>query len=46
MFGMLAEEGFGMLGTAVAFMAGAVTFGLLYSAMDNLGQSAVDNVIN
>tara|TARA_R110002012_G_scaffold298759_2_gene497399 strand:+ start:5930 stop:6079 length:150 start_codon:yes stop_codon:yes gene_type:complete len=46
MFGMLAEEGMGFLGMSVAFMAGAVTFGLIYNAMDGLGQSAVDNVVN
>ena len=34
------------LGMAVAFMSGAVAFGLIYSAMDGIGQSAVDNVVN
>tara|TARA_R100000329_G_scaffold121247_1_gene99922 strand:+ start:964 stop:1113 length:150 start_codon:yes stop_codon:yes gene_type:complete len=46
MLGMLADEGLGFIGMAVAFMSGAVAFGLVYSAMDNIGQSAVDNVIN
>ena len=42
----LVDEGLGFVGMAVAFMSGAVAFGLVYSAMDNIGQSAVDNVIN
>lgn len=46
MLGMLADESLGFVGMAVAFMSGAVAFGLVYTAMDNIGQSAVDNVIN
>tara|TARA_R110000851_G_scaffold149041_1_gene289538 strand:+ start:3744 stop:3893 length:150 start_codon:yes stop_codon:yes gene_type:complete len=46
MFGALAEDGLGFVGMAVAFMSGAVAFGLIYSAMDGIGQSAVDNVVN
>lgn len=43
---MIVDEGLGFLGMAVAFMSGAVAFGLIYSAMDSIGQSAVDNVVN
>jgi len=46
MLGSLTEEGLGFVGMSVAFMAGIVTFGLIYNAFDNIGQSAVDNVIN
>tara|TARA_R100001594_G_scaffold62118_1_gene96403 strand:- start:4576 stop:4725 length:150 start_codon:yes stop_codon:yes gene_type:complete len=46
MLGYLAEEGLGFVGMAVAFMSGAVAFGLIFSAMDSIGQSAVDNTIN
>jgi hypothetical protein len=42
----LTDEGIGFVGMSVAFMAGAVTFGLIYNAMDSIGQSAVDNVVN
>jgi len=42
----LSDESMGFIGMAVAFMAGAVTFGLIYNAMDSIGQSAVDNVVN
>lgn len=41
----LTDEGIGFIGMSVAFMAGAVTFGLIYNAMDSIGQSAVDNVV-
>ena len=46
MIAALAEDGLGFVGMAVAFMSGAVAFGLMYGAMDSLGQSAVDNVVN
>jgi len=46
MIGELAYEGIGFVGMAVAFMSGAVAFGLIYSAMDSIGQTAVDNVVN
>ena len=42
----LADDGLGFVGMAVAFMSGAVAFGLIFSAMDGIGQSAVDNVVN
>ena len=42
----VAKEGFGFLGMAVAFMAGAVTFGLIYNAMDTIGQAAVTNTVD
>jgi len=41
----VAKEGLGFVGMAVAFMAGAVTFGLIYNAMDTIGQSAVSNTV-
>ena len=42
----LVDESLGFVGMAVAFMSGAVAFGLIYSAMDSIGQTAVDNVVN
>lgn len=42
----LTDEGLGFLGTAIAFMSGAVVFGLVYTAMDTIGQGAVDATIN
>jgi len=45
MLGAFADESVGFVGMAVAFMSGAVVFGLVYNAMDSIGQTAVDNVI-
>jgi ribulose 1,5-bisphosphate synthetase/thiazole synthase len=45
MLKMLTDEGLGFVGMSVAFMAGAVTFGLIFNAMDRIGQSAIDNVV-
>ena len=36
MMGALADEGLGFIGMAIAFMSGAVAFGLIYSAMDSI----------
>tara|TARA_R110000824_G_scaffold51202_3_gene143002 strand:+ start:2400 stop:2546 length:147 start_codon:yes stop_codon:yes gene_type:complete len=41
----IVDESLGFFGMAVAFMSGAVAFGLIYSAMDSIGQSAVDSVV-
>tara|TARA_R110000824_G_scaffold75627_2_gene191815 strand:+ start:3879 stop:4034 length:156 start_codon:yes stop_codon:yes gene_type:complete len=41
----MVDESLGFLGMAIAFMSGAVAFGLIYSAMDSIGQSAVDSVV-